>query len=505
MARNLIPRGPCCASKKVESTDFEKYFGDLIACYISTGLTLAAPCPNGLSVDLSCGNGRIKGLWFENTVTCNTSCLAACDTTFLFAQLNRDGMCRPCNWTVTTNLTGVAAACSQVLGSVTTNCMDVTAVDNTLNNKISGVCNSFLFGDGECGDLVVCGCTSLCTVNYYNDVCINCGGTLTFCCSPALMYVKGTLTVMCGGIITVEALGAAGGVAGTSVGGTGGGQGCPQAGCPAPASNGNVGTVGSITSTPSCPAGGGGNSGGGTGGCGGISPTACGGAGRAGPEVGQGGGAPGTHINVYHHVSEFIRDAPTITDVGGGGGSGAAAGAGGGGGGGPGANGGPGGTGANGGKGGTGGGQLTIFANIIDVQAGGQITAKGEDGDVGQGPLPACCIVGNQGGTGVPAGTRSGSGGGGGSGSGGGGGGGGNGGLLMLVYTSLVETGTVCAVGGVLGCGGAASPAHGLGAPPQPQPGPGAAGCAGCPATGCLTAGLNGTAGNTGVIVKHKV
>ncbi len=132
MTRILIPRGPCCSSKLVASTDFENYFSDILNCHITTGLCISAQCPNILAVNLSTGHGRQCGLWFENTTIETVTCLAMCDTTFVYVQLNRDGSCRPCNWTLVTNLTGCAPAESQVLGTATTNATTVTSVCNIL-------------------------------------------------------------------------------------------------------------------------------------------------------------------------------------------------------------------------------------------------------------------------------------------------------------------------------------------------------------------------------------
>jgi len=132
MTRVLIPRGPCCSAKTVSSTDFESYFSDIINDYIVTGFCLAAQCPNILAANIATGKGRQCGLYVENTITCSVTCLAACMTTFVYIQLNRDAMCRPCNFTFATNTTGCAPCEAQVIGSATTNCSTVTSVDNTL-------------------------------------------------------------------------------------------------------------------------------------------------------------------------------------------------------------------------------------------------------------------------------------------------------------------------------------------------------------------------------------
>jgi len=130
MSRVLIPRGPCCSAKVVSSSDFENYFSDIINDYVVTGICISAQCPNILAVNISAGRGRQCGLYIENTAVCTITCLAVCDETFIFAQLNRDGMCRPCNWTFVTNLTGTPPCESQILGSAITNATTVTSVCN---------------------------------------------------------------------------------------------------------------------------------------------------------------------------------------------------------------------------------------------------------------------------------------------------------------------------------------------------------------------------------------
>jgi len=132
MTRILIPRGPCCSAKVVSSQDFEKYWTDVINDHIVTGICLSAQCPNILAVNISAGRGRQCGLYVENSAVCTLMCLAVCDTTFVFLQLNRDAMCRPCNFTFVTNLTGCAPSESQSIGSATTDCATVTSVNNTL-------------------------------------------------------------------------------------------------------------------------------------------------------------------------------------------------------------------------------------------------------------------------------------------------------------------------------------------------------------------------------------
>ncbi len=130
MARILIPRGPCCSSKKVETTDFEKYFGNILDNHILCGLTLAAQCPAALAVDVASGEARLAGLDIASNATCCVPCLTMCRTNYIYAQLNRDAMCRPCNWTLITNLTGVIPTDAMLLGNAVTNTTTVTSVSS---------------------------------------------------------------------------------------------------------------------------------------------------------------------------------------------------------------------------------------------------------------------------------------------------------------------------------------------------------------------------------------
>jgi len=512
MTRVLIPRGPCCSAKKVESTDFEKYWTDIIDDYIVTGYTLAAQCPNILAVDISSGRGRQKGLYVENTATCSVMCLTACDTTFIYLQLNRDAMCRPCNYTFATNLTGCAPACSQVLGSATTDCATVTSVDNCLVNTQSSVCTANaglnLFGDGTCGDLVVmCGCTTNLTANpnYYCNVTVQCGGRITGS-NPTLFFVKNTLTIECGGIIEMDGNGSAGGAGGTI------GPSLSPAGVGSATSlAGTVGTTG-ISGTKGGlgqPAGGGGSSG---------APGPIGGGGAGDGTANAIGG--GTLCVRYKHVNQWLNATPGCTpgygnlrpsSVGAGGGGGGAASRGGGGGGSSGPNGIGGGGGAAGGAGGAGGGSMFIFARIIDVQTGGILSSNGVAGTAG-GNNPGSGLNGTPGTiTGPPniPGSAGGGGGGGSSADGGSGGAGGNGGLLFLVYKTITEDGTVEAAGGAGGAAGTSPGAsHGNGG--GGGNGPNGAGNAGAPGIGSSPsptglAGDAGTTGGAGVIKRHVV
>ncbi len=518
MTRVLIPRGPCCASKKVESTDFEKYFDDLICCHVTAGLTLAAG--TGLAVDVSCGTGRLKGLYIENTATCTIMCLAACDTTFVFSQLNRDGMCRPCNWTLATNLTGCVPTDAQVLGSATTDCMCVTSVDNTLKNSLTGVRNDEinngqLFGDGTDGCLTVCGATNETVVRYYCNVTVQCGGTWSSS-EPMVIYVKNTLTINCGGIISMNGKGGAASTAGAIGPSTGGPGGPPNPGTPGGVGSANSGSGGAGTTGTTGVAGvigSDGGDGGGGGGASGSPPQSGGTGGSAAATNGGPAASGGTLQRRFHSFVDWASQDTRDTAIGAGGGAGGPASRGGGGGGGaltpaptsdPGGPGGAGGSGgAVGGAGGAGGGSMVIIANTIDIQTGGTITSNGITGSNGA-SNPGASLDGSNG----SGGGGGGGGGGGSSANGASGGTGGNGGLIMLVYNTLTESGTIVVGGGAAGTGGASpGAAHGTGGCGGPSIPPGGNGGVGmcAPLTPGPTgvAGTAGTVGNTGVIFRY--
>jgi len=116
-------------------------------------------------------------------------------------------------------------------------------------------------------------------------------------------------------------------------------------------------------------------------------------------------------------------------------------------------NGGPGyaGIGGAGGNGGVGAGIVVICARNIVINSGGAITAEGEDGQPGGDANPD-----------YQAG-------------GGGGGGGGAGGFICLVYSTLVNNGTISANGGAGGSGGARGTGSGTGSGSGTAGSPGAA------------------------------
>ncbi len=133
MTRILIPRSDNTSAKLIEASDWEKYWSnDILNDYVLTGLCLSAQCPNILAVDVAAGSGRLKGLFFCNSVSCSVTCLTVCDTNYIWATICRDPSCEPQGWILTKSLTVCVPTDSVLIGTATTNATTVTAVDNTL-------------------------------------------------------------------------------------------------------------------------------------------------------------------------------------------------------------------------------------------------------------------------------------------------------------------------------------------------------------------------------------
>ncbi len=133
MARILIPRGPCCSAKKVESTDFEKYFCPVITDHVVCGYTLSVG-GGTRAIDVAAGNARVLGLHTENTAACTNAiaCLAVCDVHHIYIQVNRDCMCRPNDFTFASNTTGTTPTDAFKIGTATTDCTGTTASVTTI-------------------------------------------------------------------------------------------------------------------------------------------------------------------------------------------------------------------------------------------------------------------------------------------------------------------------------------------------------------------------------------
>lgn len=365
-----------------------------------------------------------------------------------------------------------------------------------------------LFGDGSDGDTTIAsGTTTLTEEKHYDNVTIDAGANLTSN-EPMILFVKTKLTVS-GNLHMDGKGGAAGGgsTIGPSAGGAGGAAN-PLPGSPAglpgqPGASIGGAVAGAGTTGVAGPASSVGSPGGAGGAGGGSAPSPAppvgpGGSGGTSPNVSGAPAAGGTLNvrvkNVFRAISEPISTA--IGAGGAGGGAAARGGGGGGGGGNPIDNGGNGGNGGGGGGaggvGGAGGGTLFVLAKEILVNAAGRISSNGLVGAAGA-SNPGTSLNG-AGGEPNPFGAGTGGGGGGSNADGAAGGTGGNGGLLLYVYNTLTNSGTIEAVGGAGGAGGS-SPGAGGGTGGTGGTGPGPNGTPGGPGG---SPGVTGTAGPTG-------
>lgn len=288
----------------------------------------------------------------------------------------------------------------------------------------------FSYGDGSDGDLTVTTDVTLTADKYYHDLTINGGGSI----NPAgyRIFVSGTLTIggASAGAIRRNGNNASGVTGGTglaagylngSVAGGNSSGGESQPGTAGPGTTNSIGVTGAL---------------GGTGGTGGA-----GGAGNSESGISGGGSAVGTRtisnvkLIANWHLATLLDIGTTGSTVKYDNGSGSGGGGWGGHGGGSYSPDGAGVGGAGGGAGG-GGGIVAIYARSIVVNANGSIEAIGGAGANGQNGGNASGIF-QQGGGG-----------------GGGGGAGGTGGIIILVYNTLTNNGTISAAGGTPGNGG---------------------------------------------------
>jgi hypothetical protein len=345
----------------------------------------------------------------------------------------------------------------------------------------------FSYGDGSDGSLTTSGDVTLTTDKYYTDLTISTGNTF----NPAgyRVFVSGTLTINGTGKISGD--GIAGG-AGTNAGGAGsytanagGAAGNALAdgylkGSLAGVSGGSgtttTGTAGSAGSNKQNSIGANATNGA-NGGAGGNGATGSGStSGAAGGTGGAGGTVTASNVRLIAnwHLATMLDISSTGSTVKFDNSASAGSGAGGGGSGlGPFINPYQGRQCAGGGGGGSGssGRIVAIYARNIVIGASASITAKGGNGGNG-----------GTGGAGENAGGVSASGGSG----GGGGGAGGNGGVIVLIYNTLTNNGTISVAGGTGGTGGTGGASGG-----------------GTSQSG--TTGSNGTAGATGSIYEFQL
>ena len=125
MARVLYPRSNSISAKVVEPSDFEQMFS-FIEDHIASGITVTAGA--GLSVDISTGIIRLKGLVCETDSVENVASLTASSTNYIYATLARDGNSEAESFSFTKSTSGTTPTDSLKIAKVTTNGSTVTAV-----------------------------------------------------------------------------------------------------------------------------------------------------------------------------------------------------------------------------------------------------------------------------------------------------------------------------------------------------------------------------------------
>ena len=128
MARVLYPRSDSISAKVVEPSDFEQMFS-FIEDHITSGITVTAG--SGLTVNISTGIIRLKGLVCEVDSTETVSGLTANNTNYIYATLARDGNTEAESFSFTKSTSGTTPADSLKIAKVTTNGSSVTAVSQT--------------------------------------------------------------------------------------------------------------------------------------------------------------------------------------------------------------------------------------------------------------------------------------------------------------------------------------------------------------------------------------
>jgi len=466
MTKILIPRSDSISVKTIEPSDFTDMFNDVIHDYLVSGFTLTAG--TGLSVNISVGKARLKGLFVHNDSSSSKGSLTANDVNYIYITLARDSNSQAESWSFTSNLTGTTPTDSLLIGTATTNGSGVTAVDTQTNvQRYNGRIR--IWGDGSDGARTISSSTTIDeTAKFYTTFTLNANQTLTASERGITIFANESITI--NGTIDVSGkgtLGIAGAIAGTASGGAGAGSNA----------NGGAGTAGTSVSGAaeagylSTGKSGGSGGSGGNGGWYALNAMQSGGSGGSGGQAFTGNPFIG---KTYQIFLTFITSPALYGGGGGGGGTG-----GGGGGASGGFGGGNGATGA-GGNGGNGGGYVVLIAPSITIASTAVINSNGNNGTNASG-------VGSNGVT--PSSNGGGSGGGGGN----GGGSGGNGGSIIFLYDTLTEvSGSSLTVAG--GTGGSGT-AGGSGAGGNGNAGNGAAGAA----------GGNGVSGDNGVIKRFSI
>jgi len=130
MSRILIPRSDSVSAKIIEPSDFEKYFSsDIVRDYRKSGLVITAGA--GLSVNISAGVVRLKGLYLESDATENVASLTASTANYIYVTIARDSNSEAESWSFTKNTSGTLPADSFFIANAVCGGSTVTTVNQT--------------------------------------------------------------------------------------------------------------------------------------------------------------------------------------------------------------------------------------------------------------------------------------------------------------------------------------------------------------------------------------
>ena len=147
MSRILIPRSDSVSAKIIEPSDFEKYFSsDIVKDYRKTGMVITAGA--GLSVNISAGVVRLKGLYLESDATENVASLTASTANYIYITIARDSNSQAESWSFVKSVSATTPADSFALGTIVCDGSSVTTV-----NQTTVVDNPLVINTGE--ELVV--------------------------------------------------------------------------------------------------------------------------------------------------------------------------------------------------------------------------------------------------------------------------------------------------------------------------------------------------------------
>ena len=130
MSRILIPRSDSISAKIIEPSDFEKYFSsDIVKDYRKTGMVITAGA--GLSVNISAGIVRLKGLYLESDASENVASLTASTANYIYITLARDSNSEAESWSFVKSVSGTTPTDSFALGTIVCDGSSVTTVNQT--------------------------------------------------------------------------------------------------------------------------------------------------------------------------------------------------------------------------------------------------------------------------------------------------------------------------------------------------------------------------------------